>query len=167
MSYTYQYPRPSVTVDTIIVAKPAAASRPPQGQWALPGGFVDKNEPLYTAAARELQEETSVKPESVNLIQTGAYGDPGRDPRGWCVTVAYAALVPSTDIGAQAADDAADARWFSLTSLPQPLAFDHKLVLREALQKLARQEDVQQTGLADQLLQGAATLEGPWTPPTE
>ena len=43
----------------------------PQDCWALPGGFVDENEGLYGAAARELEEETSVKPESVDLTQVG------------------------------------------------------------------------------------------------
>jgi ADP-ribose pyrophosphatase YjhB (NUDIX family) len=36
-------------------------------------------------------------------IQVGAFGDPGRDPRGWCVTAAYVALVPSTELGVKAA----------------------------------------------------------------
>ncbi len=36
-------------------------------------------------------------------LQVGAFGEPGRDPRGWCVSVAYAALVPSTEMGVKAA----------------------------------------------------------------
>ena len=38
--------------------------------------------------------------------QVGAFGEPGRDPRGWTITVAFAALVPSTQLGVKAADDA-------------------------------------------------------------
>ena len=36
------------------------------------------------------------------LLQVGAFGDPGRDPRGWTVSVAYAAVVPSTDASTKA-----------------------------------------------------------------
>ena len=31
----------------------------------------------------------------MTVAQVGAFGDPGRDPRGWTVTVCYAALVPA------------------------------------------------------------------------
>jgi 8-oxo-dGTP diphosphatase len=106
-SYTYAWPRPALTVDAVLVADVV----PPQllliqrkqdphaGSWALPGGFVDEGETLDAAAGRELQEETSVDPAKVKLTQIGTFGDPGRDPRGWNVCVAYAALVPSTDLG--------------------------------------------------------------------
>jgi 8-oxo-dGTP diphosphatase len=50
------------------------------GQWALPGGFVDMEEPLEAAARRELQEETGVT--DVPLREVGMAGKPGRDPRG-------------------------------------------------------------------------------------
>ena len=76
----------------------------------------------------------------------GAFGDPGRDPRGWCVTVAYAALVPSTSLGVKAADDAADAQWFPVAKLPQPLAFDHKEVVRTAFGRLKEQPQVASNG---------------------
>ena len=94
-----------------------------QDAWALPGGFVDENEPLQHAAERELKEETSLDAKDLLMIQvpaelehasssgcrlkasrlqTGAYGDPGRDPRGWAVSVAFSAVVPSTDVSTKA-----------------------------------------------------------------
>lgn len=176
-SYTYQWPRPALTVDTVIVSQATQSSpskvlliqrkHPPcQGQWALPGGFVDEKEPLGKAAARELQEETSVAPEDVTLFQVGTYGDPGRDPRGWTVTVAYAAVVPSTELGVKAADDAAAAQWFPVDSPPAELAFDHKVIIREAFTTLAHRPEVSGHGaMVDQLKAGAKTLEGPWIPP--
>lgn len=64
---------------------------PFEGKWALPGGFVDKDESLDAAAARELKEETSLS--DLAFAQCGSFGDPGRDPRGHTVTVAYAAFL--------------------------------------------------------------------------
>lgn len=127
------------------------------GSWALPGGFVDEDEPLERAAERELQEETGVDPATVQLIQIGAFGDPGRDPRGWTVTVAFAALVTEARLSVQAADDAADAQWFPINDLPR-LAFDHKLVTRMAFRRLARETPE----LAPLLGSSADRLEGPW-----
>ncbi|CAK0786355.1 hypothetical protein CVIRNUC_009568 [Coccomyxa viridis] len=176
--HCYKYPRPSVTVDAAIIAKagngkPAQVlliqrKKPPcEGQWALPGGFVDENEPLDHAAARELKEETSLdaKQSGVVLEQIGAFGDPGRDPRGWCVSVAYAALVPP-GMGVQAADDAAEAEWFDVSQPPSKLAFDHKLIIRTAFEHLLKQH----TGkgdLADSLRAGVEQLQGDWERPSE
>lgn len=165
-------------MDAAIVAQPMGdepakllliqRKHPPcQGMWALPGGFVDENEPLDAAAARELQEETSVNPQDVLLKQVGAFGDPGRDPRGWCVTVAYVALVPTQALGVRAADDAADAQWHAITHLPA-LAFDHQLVVRDCLRSLAAEPRACAVdGLVDMLQAAAQSLEGPWVPPKE
>ena len=172
MAHTYPYPRPGLTVDAAIVA---TGTTPPKllliqrkhdpfaGAWALPGGFVDELEPLDVAAARELQEETSINPSTVGLMkQIGTFGDPGRDPRGWTVTVAYAALVPSADLGVKAADDAAEAEWYDVEELPA-LAFDHKLVVRRAFEELAKEEVVQKDAeLAEALRRAAHKLQGPW-----
>lgn len=81
--------------------------------------------------------------------QVGAFGTPGRDPRGWCITVAFAALVPTTQLGVKAADDAAEAEWFPITALPQPLAFDHKEIVRAALVKLGEQRQAADIGACD------------------
>src|SRR5579863_8500457 len=84
-------------------------ANPFKGGYALPGGFVQENESLDEAAARELREETGV--ESVYLEQLYTFGEPQRDPRGRVVTVAYYALVPNTHL-LRAGTDAADAAWF-------------------------------------------------------
>lgn len=103
------------------------------GQFALPGGFVQPEESLEKAAARELQEETGTR--DVYLEQLFTFGDPERDPRGRVVTVAYYALIAQDRGVLVAGTDAADARWFPVTKLPR-LAFDHTRILEMALTRL-------------------------------
>lgn len=60
---------------------------PFQGKWAIPGGFVEDDEDLDTAAARELEEETGIKVEQIQQFYT--FGKPDRDPRGRAISVSY------------------------------------------------------------------------------
>lgn len=137
MSYTYRYPRPAVTVDIIIfrlagqraeVLLIKRGNDPYKGKWALPGGFVDEDEPLPAAAARELEEETALK--DILLTQMHTFGDPGRDPRGHTVSVVYAGYLPKGAV-AKAGDDAAETAWFSMEELPG-MAFDHQQIVEMA-----------------------------------
>ena len=141
-TYTYPYPRPSLTVDIALVTRDAAPwvlliqrkADPFRGKWALPGGFVDENERLVDAARRELKEETGV--EQADLEQLHTFGDPGRDPRGWTVSVVYLALVSPDQLNPTAGDDAAAVGWYPLAELP-PLAFDHAEILARVRHRLA------------------------------
>jgi len=103
------------------------------GCWALPGGFMDMDESADVAAIRELKEETGLVVESVQQI--GAYSGVDRDPRGRVVTVAFFATASQSDHFA-AADDAEDARWFSISELPD-LAFDHDKIIADALERFS------------------------------
>lgn len=108
---------------------------PFKGQWALPGGFVDEHEDLKDAAMRELEEETSLK--VTEMEQLGAFGKPHRDPRHHTVSVAYMGFAAGDD-EVKGADDANDARWFSILRLPE-LAFDHTDIINEAIKKIKKQ----------------------------
>lgn len=99
------------------------------GRWALPGGFVDENEPLEAAARRELFEETGV--EAGTLEQIGTFADPGRDPRGWTVSVVFLGRVQPDAVRPKANDDATEVAWHSLAA-PPALAFDHAEILKAA-----------------------------------
>ena len=141
--YTYDYPRPALTVDIVAfsvqnqklnVLLIERAEPPFAGMWALPGGFVQIDEDLITAAERELEEETGVQ--GAYLEQLYTYGAPERDPRGRVISVAHFALIPSNKpIQSSGGSDAAQAQWHPIHQLP-PLAFDHLEIVNYALRRL-------------------------------
>jgi 8-oxo-dGTP diphosphatase len=124
---------PLLAADTIIHLQQDGAQRimlikrrnPPLG-WALPGGFVDVGETVAAAARREALEETSCRVQLLSLL--GCYSDPSRDKRGHTVSLVYVASTRDTP---SAADDAVDLALFSLDDLPQPLCFDHGVILQD------------------------------------
>ncbi len=127
----------AVTVDAVIFFRKAdilnvlliqRKNEPFRNEWALPGGFLDENEAMEQGAIRELEEETGLKLEK--LQQVGAFGTPGRDPRGRTISIAFVGLI-GTEAKVKANDDAVDAKWFSLNDLPN-LAFDHRKIISEA-----------------------------------
>jgi 8-oxo-dGTP diphosphatase len=137
-----KYQNPAVTVDIVIfsvfdeVLKVLLIKRknsPYENCWAIPGGFVDYNEPLESAALRELKEETSI--ENIYLEQFYAFGTPGRDPRGRTISIAYFALLNSNNLKIKAQSDAKDIEWFNVNNLPE-LAFDHNDILSCAIETL-------------------------------
>ena len=141
-----RHPPVAVTVDLVVLTvreealKVVAVKRraePFKGCWALPGGFVEIDENLDQAAERELAEETGLPAGLVHLEQLASYGDPGRDPRGRIITIAYLALAP--DLPAPtAADDAADADWVEVDKLQRSksaLGFDHPTILRDGVER--------------------------------
>lgn len=141
-AFSYPFPRPSLTVDIAVVTVEdiprvlliRRKADPFAGKWALPGGFVDENEPLIDAARRELSEEVGV--DQLVLEQLHTFGDPGRDPRDWTVSVGYLARVRPNELKPKAGDDAAAVKWFPINDLPE-LAFDHSHILERVRVRLA------------------------------
>jgi 8-oxo-dGTP diphosphatase len=130
---------------------------PFRGRWAIPGGFVLPKESLEEAALRELQEETGVR--DVYLEQLYTFGDPGRDPRGRVISVAYFALIAADQRPLAAGSDAAEAQFWPMSELPAlapTLAFDHERILSYALGRLRNK--LEYTTVGFQLLPPTFTL---------
>lgn len=140
MSYEYQYPRPAVTADAVVITKSEPrrvllierGGNPYKGCWAFPGGFMDMDETAEQCAFRELEEETGLK--LTEAKQIGCYSDVDRDPRGRTLSVAYLMLVED-ELPVQGQDDAKQAKWWPIDELPE-LAFDHNKILQDALETL-------------------------------
>ena len=148
-----KYPKPSLTADILIFRKDAGnaihllmvrrSGHPFLGCLALPGGFAKAGETIESTAARELQEETGISDQELKLV--GVYSRPGRDPRGWTVSIAYAALVERDRIAPTAGDDAASVHWIPIVvdadgryrlAVDEALAFDHAEIIADAIQTM-------------------------------
>lgn len=158
-----EFARPLTTVDVaifsvaedalqvLLVQRPRVPDEPFPGLWALPGGFIDveRDPDLESCALRKLKEKTGVA--SPYLEQLGSWGDAKRDPRGWCATHAYFALVPHEPV-------ATDAQWFPVSDsgVKTRLAFDHAEILSAAIARLRAK--VEYTSLPAFLLPKEFTL---------
>lgn len=154
--YTYKYPHPAVTTDSVIFGFDGSSINillierginPFKESWALPGGFLNMNETVEEGAKRELSEETNIN--DVYLEQFHVFSAVDRDPRERILTVAFFALVSKNDFEVIAGDDAARAKWYEWNHLPS-LAFDHDDIIRMAKEKL--QEKLRISPIAFKLL---------------
>lgn len=154
----WQPPTVLLTVDLVILTLRDAALHvllvqrgvePHAGMKALPGGFLrDAAEPILTAARRELSEEAGLDADSLHLEEFGVYGDPGRDPRGRVVSVAYLAIAPRLP-DPVASTDAADACWApadDVLSSQLAVAFDHQRIIVDGVERARRK--LENTALA-------------------
>jgi 8-oxo-dGTP diphosphatase len=131
--------QPAIAVDCVVFDNEGRLllirrkNAPFKGARALPGGFVEYGEDTITAARRELEEETGLKVGQLHLV--GVYSDPKRDPRGHCISIAYVAVAPRS-AKVQGGDDAASAA-FEAGWKKMKLAFDHNIIVRDALAVIA------------------------------
>lgn len=103
------------------------------GSWAIPGGLIAPDESADEAALRHLRAKTNVK--DVYLEQLYTFGSVNRDPRGRVVSVAYFALIPSTNISLKTTEDYGGIDWFPVKKLPE-LAYDHREIIAKAVDRL-------------------------------
>lgn len=112
--------------------------------WVLVGGFVEDSESLTEAVNRELKEETGIKVTYLEQLYT--FGDDiNRDPRRRVVSVAYFGLVNSTKLKPIADTDAAEAKWYTIDTVPK-LGYDHNIILDKAVERLRNKLTYQPIG---------------------
>jgi len=143
--YIYDWPRPMVTVDAVVFSLLGGKTQvllvnrgrePYKGKWAVPGGFVEMDEELEVAVARELAEETGLT--GVHLEQMRTFGKCGRDPRGRQISIAFTGIATEGQDKIHPGDDAAKAQWFDIEKLPEDLAFDHDEMIKCGVENLQK-----------------------------
>ena len=153
-----KYETPSVTADMVaycfvegqlklLVIKRKA--HPYQNKYALVGGFVDKHEDAYQACIREVKEEVGLEIPLEKVEQLMTVSTPGRDPRGWVITIAHLVYLPAIAVDqVQAGDDAKEVTFldvdFKTRSFrdgeriltAEDFAFDHYQILLESIKRI-------------------------------
>ena len=134
-----------VTVDAVVFSPSCGRTQvllinrgrdPFKGKWAVPGGFVEMDEELEDAVARELAEETGLT--GVQLEQMHTFGRCGRDPRGRQISIAFTGIATEGQDKVSAGDDAAKAQWFDIENLPKDMAFDHDEMIKCGIENLEK-----------------------------
>lgn len=133
---------PGVTVDVVIftvlnnelkILLIKRNNEPYKDRWALPGGFLFKNETTGNAALRISKDKAGVK--NVFIEQLYTFDSAKRDPRGHIISIAYFALVPEEKLKFGFQKDTQTPTLWPINKLP-PLAFDHQKIAAYALKRI-------------------------------
>ena len=161
------YPHPSVTVDLLVFSLEdrlpellmiRRGNHPCLGCWALPGGFVEPEEFTEAAAARELEEEAHVR--GLALSEIGLFSGPDRDPRGWTMSCAYAAVAGRSRLSVKGDDDAAEAAWFQVEYRRNGDAMELKLTRGGEVLSARVKVEVRHTAFGTECRAGAFESDG-------
>ena len=108
---------------------------PFEGKLALPGGMVEYDERVENAILREMKEETGLDVEIDEML--GVYSEPGRDPRGHVISVAFVLKKVGGEL--RSGDDAKAVELVKIDEIPD-LAFDHNEIVQDYLKFLKRRD---------------------------
>ena len=139
------YPRPSLAVDIAAFTYSRAFRElkllvipSDDGGWRLPGAFVQEDERLRDAVTRTMTAKVGIKTNRATLLDV--FDEPGRDPRGWVITVAHLLVVPEDDV---MLPSMTGAKWVPIDPLA-PLQGDHNKIVRVALERLRKEYEIDQ-----------------------
>jgi 8-oxo-dGTP diphosphatase len=162
MTLQYNPPIASVTVDCVLFGFKAGqlkvllikrASEPEAGKWALPGGFIEKEETAEAAAQRVLEMLTGVS--DVFMQQLKVFSGLKRNPVARVITVSFYALINPDNYPLNPSWHASEAFWYELDKIPT-LGFDHNEILDTAINTLRK--DIQIKPIGFELLPPKFTL---------
>ncbi|MDR3308391.1 MAG: NUDIX domain-containing protein [Tannerella sp.] len=141
----FGYDEKSKELKVLLVKRDSDQTRS-QGQWALPGGFMNYAEDADAedCIKRQLHKKTKIASENFHIEQFYTFTDRERD-KDWIISIAHFALIKLSDFPVTPGTFTSDVQWFSLTKTPD-LAFDHNLILNKAFEQLKRKLRYQPIG---------------------
>jgi 8-oxo-dGTP diphosphatase len=137
------YPRPSVAVDTAVLTDDLEQrigvllvrreDRAGRGRWALPGTFLYPGERLADAVLRSLDRKVGLHGAAPRQLHV--FDDPGRDDRGWVLSVAHVVVLPWRTVAPVLEARPDDVRLAPVGELPE-LTFDHDTIVQMAVEEV-------------------------------
>jgi 8-oxo-dGTP diphosphatase len=111
-------------LDVLLIKHAGGISK---GKWALPGGWIQYNESVDSAASRLLTSLTGVS--NIYLEQLRVLGEVDRYPGKRVITIGYYALINAENYSLSPGFTASDAQWINIHDVPR-LPYDHNKILQ-------------------------------------
>lgn len=113
-----------VVKDDKILLEKRAEFLPDGGMWALPGGFMDRDETAEQTALRELKEETGWTAEILDMLRIITRPDRPHEDRQ---NIAFDFILNPLEKNGDSDHEVTEMAWYEFDKLPpvEEIAFDH------------------------------------------